>query len=260
MLQNLTNEDIWKRLINQLPNWFGSQQFSDEKGASVLTTILWAFIYTSQTAYAQLVYIEPQERLATMTDGDQLNLFAQDFFIDGLPRFAGENDSTYKKRIQANLLANKDTRQAMSDALYALTGFYPTLFEPWRPLDTGGYGGEDSTNYSMAYGDSDTPGTGVGSYGSGSYPYQGFVDVYVRASQAMGTYPVYLGESSMSPYDGIGCYAGETAPPENLVMWYGGESLDTEFITPAIVYQVINQTKVFGTVIWVAIHYVNEQP
>ncbi len=59
----------------------------------------------------------------------------------------------------------------------------------------------------------------------------------------------------MSPYYGIGAYGGETATTDNLVMWYGGDSLDNLLFTENQIYQVINATKVFGTIVWVAIHY-----
>ncbi len=213
---------------------------------SNLNVILAAYIYTAITNYNQLLFCFLQLYITTMTDADELSLFAQDY-IGYFPQLANEPNESYKKRIQSNLLRPRATRQAMYDVILALTGFAPTIFEPWRAIDCmGGYGGASSENYSMGYGTH-------GLYGSGSYPYQCFIDVTIPIAQSMGSYPAYLGESSTPPYYGVGAYGGESG--SNDVMWYGGQSLINELVTAEQLYQVINATKVYGTVCWVAIHY-----
>lgn len=245
MIFELVDEqEIYKRLLDDLPyDWFGNPSYGD---GSNLNVILAAYIYTAITSYYQMIFCFLQLYITTMTDSDELNLFAQDY-IGYFPQLANEPNENYKNRIEANLLRTRATRQAMYDVLLALTGFAPVIFEPWRPLDCmGGYGGEGSTNYSMGYGTH-------GLYGSGSYPYQCFIDVTIPIAQSMGSYPVYLGESSISPYSGIGAYSGEAGT--NNVMWYGGQSLIRELVTAAQLYEIIRATKVCGTVCWVAINY-----
>lgn len=243
---NLTDEDLYKRLASTLVNWFGNLQYSDQ---TIVNTLLQAYVTTAEISLTQLKFCFDQIYLATINDHQQLTLFARDFFYNSLPQIVDENDETYKKRIQVNLLAERCTRQAMIDRLKELTGFEPRIFEPWYPLDTGCYGGVDSTNYTMGY-------STHGYYGSGSYPYQCFIDVYIPPDQTMGDYPVYFGESSTSPYPGIGAYLGESSgPPYSGMMFYGGDSLINTLINAAQVYSVINMTKMEGTVCWVRIHY-----
>ena len=221
--------DVQNRLVSQLVNWFGT----DHK---TLDSVLQAYVVTGVFNYSQLAYDNLQMRLQTAYE-DNLDLIATDYFgVDpGLPRRAGENDDTYRIRIKANLLLERATRRGMDNALYVLTGFHPILFEPWRPLDCGGYNVADSPQ-TIGY-------STHGSYGSGSYAYQGFIDVFISAFDAMGTYNGYN-----NPYFGYNA-AGSPA-----IGWYGGESLESQLIQDRDIYQTINLTKVEGTVCWVKIH------
>jgi hypothetical protein len=226
-------QDIYNRLIDQLPSWFGTSH-------PVLDVLLSAYVSTAYYAYnSQVQYLPPQMRLQTAY-GDNLDLISEDYFGDSLPRHVGETDDSFRARISANLLQERATRRGMDNALFILTGYHPIIFEPWRPFDTGGY-----NCFPLAYADPSTPGSGFGSYGSGSYPYQGFVDVFVDQYQGMG---VYSGYNVF--YGGYNDYG---TPAE---FWYGGESLLTTITSDDDIYQTINLTKVYGTLIWVAIHRV----
>lgn len=244
MIFELVDEqEIYKRLLDDLPyDWFGNPSYGD---GSNLNVILAAYIYTAITSYYQMLFCFLQLYINTMNDASQLSLFAQDY-IGYFPQLANEPNENYKKRIQSNLLRPRATRQAMYDSLLEITGFAPTIFEPWRPLDCGGYGGRSSKNYSMFYGRK-------GKYGSRYYPYQCFIDVTIPIAQSMGSYPGYWGQSTSEPYPEVGAYSGQAGV--NNVMWYGGRSLIQELITSSQVYALINSTKVFGTTCWVAIHY-----
>lgn len=219
-------EDIYKRLRDQLPQgWFESDDFN-------LNTVLQAYISTAYFNYNdQLLYLILQTRIKTATDINLDNI-SQDFFGNQLPRRNGESDTLFRNRILANLLREKATRNGMSNSLYLLTGYYPTIFEPWNPFDCGGYNVYEALAYNT-----------VGSYGSGSYPAQVFIDVYVDQYTGMGNYSGY----NSYPF-GYGAYG---APA---IGWYGGQSLNIGIISDNDIYQLINMTKAEGVLCWVAIH------
>jgi len=217
-----SHRDIYNKLISMLPNWFGTDHIN-------LDTILESFITTGTFHYEQLIYVALQMRLQTATDIN-IDAIAADY-LGNFPRRAGENDATYKKRILATLLQEKATRFGMSNALYLLTGYRPILFEPWYPPDCGGYNVASSMGYSI-----------MGLYGSDSYAYQGFVDVFVSQFQGLANYSGY--NDFLFGYSTAG---GKSRG------WYGGESLITEIISDQDIYDTINLTKVEGTIVWVRI-------
>src|SRR6202030_668805 len=106
--------------------------------------------------------------------GDNLDLISQDYLGSELPRRQGESDKSYRNRISATLLQEKATRFGLQNALYLLTGIQPILFEPWRSPDAGCCNTSGFCNISLC--------------GSGSYAYQGFIDVFVQPYQGMQGY------------------------------------------------------------------------
>jgi hypothetical protein len=220
-----SEQDIYNRLIQQLPaDWFGSNH-------RVLDIILAAYVNTTVWIYQQSQYVGLQARLQTATDNN-LDLFARDYFGDSLPRHEDENDNTYRKRISANLLQEKSTRFGMENALFLLTGYYPRLFEPWNPYDCGAY----NVAFSMGY-------STHGNYGSGSFPYQGFIDVFVDA---------YFGLGNYSGYNNY--YGGYSTAGGLAQLWYGGSSAITSTVTDNDIYNIVTRTKVWGTICWVRIN------
>lgn len=218
-------EDIYRRLIQQLPqDWFGTNH-------RVLDIILSAFVTTNSWIYEQAQYVALQARVQTATDIN-LDQIAQDYFGNSLPRHADENDSTYRTRILANLLQQKATRYGMENALLLLTGYKPIIFEPWNPYDCGAYNVPWTIGYSVA-----------GSYGSGSYPYQCFIDVFVDSALGMGNF---------SGYNDF--YGGYTTAGGNAMLYYGGESALISTVTDQDIYRLITLTKVEGTICWVRIN------
>lgn len=220
-------ENIKSRLLNQLPVWFNTDH-------EVLDTVLESYVLTSIFNFSQLVYDRFQMRLQGAF-GDNLDLISCDYFGTTLPRRVDESDNAFKRRIKANLLQERATRHGMDNALYILTGYHPKLFEPWRPIDCGAYNVADSP-YTVAYGTH-------GAYGSGSYAYQAFIDVYVSA---------YQGMASRSGYNDY--YFGYNAVGAPAIGWYGSDALEQTVITDQDIYQTINMTKVEGTVCWVRIN------
>jgi hypothetical protein len=115
--------------------------------------------------YSLLQYVQLQTRIATATDV-WLDIIASDFFGNRVQRRAGQDDAAFRLLIQSNLLREHGTRQAIINAVQDLTGRSPTIFEPMRTTDTGGYtlGG---TGYGVA-----------GGWGSMALPFQCFVSAY----------------------------------------------------------------------------------
>jgi hypothetical protein len=142
-------DDITGRLKRLLPPWFGPDgafpavEAFAAGAAKVLAGIydLWAF--------AKL-----QTRIATSTGG-WLELTAADF-IDAFPRFPGESDAAYSRRIRLEIFRPRNTRRGIDRAVFDLTGDHPDIFEAWRPGDCGGYGVPSAMGYGVA-----------GLYGSG---------------------------------------------------------------------------------------------
>jgi hypothetical protein len=253
-LPNITEQDVFNRFLAQLPNWFGTRSYQD---GSILNLVLAAYVYTGFTNFNQYEYIFPNMRLRTMNDIDQITLFAQDFFGNTLQQLVGQSTDGYQDEIEANIMSLRGTRHAMYDAIVRLTGIPPLIFEPWMGAGGGlgavitGYGGASSTNYTMGY-------NTAGLYGSGAYQYQAFITVFVPYGQFMANYPGYGGTSVTYPQSLIGYYSGASGSEVN-DMWYGGSSL-VMGITNQQIYNTINATKVFGTIVWVNIEYVPQGP
>ena len=252
---------LYSRTVAALPFWFGnSQTYSDNENSTILNVVLAAYLTTADLAYQQLQFVLLNDRLGVnflflMQDVDQLNLFAQDFFGNGLPRQPNESNDNYKLRISANLFNIKATRQGMFDALLNLTGFAPIIFEPWSIFDAMVYDGYH-TGQNLAH-----SAYGVGKYGSEILAYTGYIDVFVPNNQGLGNYPGYdlpqqPDEGSFPPYPDFSLASyGLNASVFSQV--YGSESLITQFLTFDQIAQVINQTKVFGTKVWFNVYYIN---
>jgi hypothetical protein len=138
--------DVAARLRALLPsNWFpfGSMP--------VLDSILAGPAAVLSGAYQFLGFVKAQMRLPT-SSGVFLDFLSCDFFGYGLLRRAGEADSSFLSRISGALLAPVATRPAMEAALLRLTGRAPTIYEPFNPADTRGYGVACGYNAAGRYG------------------------------------------------------------------------------------------------------------
>jgi len=119
-------------------------------------------------------------------------MIAGDFFGMSLPRSLNESDSSYRARIQVQMFRQRATRPALLAMLTQLTGNVPTIIEPARPADCGGYGLPV-----MGYG-------AAGRYGSLLCPWQAFVEVYRPRSIGVLNVPGYA--CAQSGYGVAGCY------------------------------------------------------
>lgn len=85
---------------------------------------------------ATVAILKQQLRLKSMS-GNMLDLAAQDFYGDTLPRLPGEGDTSYLQRVTSGLFIPRVTRSAVFTFLLNQTGIAPRIVELWRPSDCG---------------------------------------------------------------------------------------------------------------------------
>lgn len=93
--------------------------------------------------YDLAVFVRQQTRLGTAS-GSFLDMICTDYFGNLIRRKSSEVDDTFRSRITANLLVPRATRQAVIATITSLLNCIPSVFEPRRAADTGGYGGVSS--------------------------------------------------------------------------------------------------------------------
>lgn len=222
-----SEQDIYDRLISNLPDWFGTDH-------PILDAILAAFNGFNQnptqatTAYFhynfQYLYAKLQLRIQTATDIN-LDLISQDYLGNALPRRQNENDESYRARILVNLVRPRATREAMRMALLQLTGYEPIIIEPWNFFDHGAY-----RVLPLAY-------NVGGGYGTNA-PYQAWIYVFTDPNQGMGNYSGYrVPDGGYNAADGIS------------TLYYGSETLIQKIVTNDAILELIENTKVAGTLI-----------
>jgi hypothetical protein len=217
-----TDDQIYNRLLQNLPPWFGSAHKN-------LDVQLQAMVVVASYLYSFVEYAAEQTRLQTCTDSN-LDLFASDYFGIFLKRKSNENDDSYRTRISALLLQPRVTREAIKNNLYLLTGYEPIMFEPGNAYDC------------FALNMPQYGGLNVGLLGNQDLAYQGFIDVFVDSA------------SSLGGYGGLGCnYFGLNSVGQGALNFLGNESLITNTVTDQDIYNTINLSKLFGTVVWVNI-------
>jgi hypothetical protein len=166
-------------------------------------------------------------------DGKAVDYFGTGFYA--LPRNSGESDAAYSARVLAALLPSGATRQAVSNAVKAVTGQAPRIIEPWRPSDTGVLDGAPGAG--MMFYDIDnvvTPGlmtdNGLG--------YQGFIQTILPLAQPFGNNPTPVFDEYTMNLDVAGSSMLDAAS--------GATPLGEQAI-----YNAINRAKCEGTIAWV---------
>lgn len=150
--------DMLGRLKAVLPSrWFGDS-------TPVLDGLLSGLAAAWVSIYALLQAVRGEARIGTAS-GQFLDAASADYF-GYLPRWPGEADDSFRRRIQQELLRPRTTRAALALALDELTGRAPLIFEPARAADTGAW----NTGV-LAWGM-------AGGYGSLLLPYQAFITAY----------------------------------------------------------------------------------
>ena len=151
--------DMQRRLLALLPSgWFND-------APPVLSQLLSGIGAAFSTFWTLLQAVVTQTRIATATSLF-LDLISTDFYGSTLARFVDETDDAFRTRVVQALLRPRATRAALTSALFELTGREPTIFEPARTTDTGGY-----TIGGIGYGSG-------GGWGSLALPFQFFVTAY----------------------------------------------------------------------------------
>ncbi len=213
------NADMTARIQRLLPPWFGESN-------PLVNALVAAAAVVLAFAYSLFAYAKAQTRIRTAS-GIWLDIVAQDFFGTRIVRAAGQNDDSFRAIILANLLRPQATRQAISDVVQALTGFAPTIVEPFRPVDCGAYG----VGYAC-YG-------GAGAYGSVSLPAQAFL-VADRPRQP--GIAIVAGYGASTAGYGVGSQAE-----------YASLDMLGARVTDDQIYGAIAQSKAAGVTIWTRI-------
>jgi hypothetical protein len=243
--------DIASRLWALLPpSWFPA-------GAPNVTAILQGPAIVGAFNYSLIAFAKLQTRIST-SSGFFLDLIAFDYFGRYIRRRVSELDAAFLARIKKELLRQRVTRAAMSQALTDLTGSPPIIFEPWNTGDTGawdiamawagasagagGGGGFDvaagwgiAAEFDQPVGVAAATGAGVGGWGDTNLPAQVFITV---------TRPGLQGVPGVSGWD---CSAGA---------WDAGaiefidDSLIVGAVTDADIYATIEATKPTGVICW----------
>jgi hypothetical protein len=212
--------DILSNLKKLLPNgWFQPGE------TPLLDGLLTGIANALSFVYALLIYLRLQMRISTATDGF-LDLIAADLFGNRLFRSTNQSNDSFRARIIAGILRERNTRTAVTSIITQLTGTAPVIFEPRRPSDTGVYGGPG-----LFYGR-------MGGYGSSSRPYQSFVTIFRPAGQGI-------------PFvAGYGIPTGAYSTPSRAE--WTNKSM-TQGITDADLYAAVESVRAAGYTIWVAL-------
>lgn len=215
-------QDCVARIDANLPiDWFGDDETPN------LDALLAAYAESGAFLYSLAQYVKNQTRIKTATDTN-LEAIAQDYFgFNNFNREPDETDDSYRMRILANLVPQGATRYAMINVLTALTGNVPRIFQPQRPLDTGGYNG-GYIGYGVA-----------GGWSNPNLAYQCFISVY---SQVV---------SNVAYVAGWNVSVGALNTPSRAA-WSNSSQRTTALLQQQI-FAAINKTKCCGTICWVQV-------
>jgi len=157
-------------------------------------------------------------------------MIANDLFGQSLQRNQGETDNTFRVRIGQEITRTRGTRAAIIATLTDLTGRTPTVFEPARSADTGGWGSQSGGFYGFAYG-------GAGGWGNLDMPFQALVTAYR---------PAGTGIADVGGWGGPGGYG--IGPIE-----YGDEAMIEGSVTDADIYAAVAAVLPTTAIAWTQI-------
>lgn len=211
-----TQADIFARIKSVLPaKWFGSV-------SPLIDALIQGLASAASFFYSLYSYAKLQTRIKTASEG-WLDMISADFFGPALMRQANQSDASFRSRIIIKLFRERATRNGLSKALFDITGRLPVIFEPLRPLDTGGYG--IACGYAVA-----------GGYGSQLIPFQAFVTAYR---------PLGSGIPSVAGY-GISTGGYGAASQAD----YASYGAILQAVSDADIFAAIDAVKPAGTIIW----------
>lgn len=203
-------QDMAARLRAVLPSGW----FSDT--APILNAVLLGLGTAWSAIYDLVAFVRLQTRIATSV-GNFLDAAAADFFGFSLVRRNQETDVHFLVRIRQEMLRQRATRAALSEALTDLTGRTPVIFEPARTADTGGYA-VGGVGYGVA-----------GGWGNLQLPYQVFVTAFRPAGAGIAAFAGY----------GTGGY-----------LYYGSQAMIAAPVPDAAIYAEIAALVPAATIAW----------
>ncbi len=218
-------DDFALRIAELFPNGWAAPEAKSQSGG-ILHTLFGAWGGQLEFVFDQLTYAYNAIYLQTATD-PELDLGSKDYLGDFLPRPPGMDDETYAALIRDSIFRPAATRQALSDALYRLTGYRPRMFDPWCPGDTGAW---DTVSF-WGIDTVDNPGV----MATPDSIYQGFIRSAPMAVPAQGGNPVLT-------YD-------------DGAFWdVAGYSFRT-IVLPSynLIFSTLRRLHAYGTIVWVKI-------
>ena len=171
------------------PGWFST-------ATPVLDAFLTGLASPFAFIYDILSAVRCETRITTAT-GAILDLVASDFFGLRLVRQVGESDTAFRAQILTAVLQPCATRLALSNAVEAMIGEKPVIFEPARPVDAGSYC-DNCLGYCVA-----------GAWGSIELPFQIFLTI---PSLRVPGVPVVAGYGTAGPL----CYLDFSMIPASI--------------------------------------------
>lgn len=231
--------DLANRIVSLLPRgWFANTQGMltavTPSSPSIIgygppTGGLGSVIKGAATAlswiYSLIKYVANQTRRVTTSEGF-LDLGLFDFFGLRVRRKFSQTDTSTRAMWKQEVLRRRVTRDYVKKAVADLTGTPVSIFEPFNPTDTGGFGAQWAFNEPTC------------AWGSSAYPYT----MFITAVEPIGAGIPNLSGLNDS-YGGFG--AGQFALAEL--------SLTTGSVTNQDIYDMINSTRAAGVTCWVNI-------
>ncbi|NIE79253.1 hypothetical protein [Asaia sp. As-1742] len=135
-----TARDFARRMRLLLPQgWFPAYRGDELEEAPVLQALLTGFGAVLAYIWQLMGVVRAQTRLGT-TSGAFLDMALIDYFGSGkTARLPLEKDSHLRRRIAADLVAPRNTRQAVSDAVRQISGAAPRIIETGTVRDCGAW-------------------------------------------------------------------------------------------------------------------------
>lgn len=219
-IPTISPERFADRLADLFPRGWASD---DAKQTGNVYALLLSLGQQLTFLQGELQYALNAQRLGTETF-PELDFASIDFLADGLPRPAGMSDALFAQAIIAQLFRPAATREALQNALTALTGFVPRMLEPWSVVDTGAW-----TNFS--YWNVDTV-ANPARWGNGGLRYQGFIETAPPSIPAIGpNNPILTWGTAY--WDVPGYFFGIIPPVQE-------DAVD----------DLINTLRAYGTIVW----------
>ena len=135
-----TARDFARRIRLLLPQgWFPAYRGDEVEDAPVLQALLTGFGSVLAHIWALMIVVRAQTRMGT-TSGPFLDMAAKDYFgAAGLIRLPLERDTRLRRRMVERLNAQRNTRQAVVQAVTELAGAPPRIIEPMTVRDCGAW-------------------------------------------------------------------------------------------------------------------------